>query len=171
VSPDMSTSPEAETENLPHSSVPEDPSPENILEVNSLTISSTSNDIDIHVGYTLPFRHNHDKPPNRYFPDIGERCSKYQIANYVSTESLSEPLKAFVHELSSCRVPTNVHEALTNPKWTQAMKEEMEALQKNETWTLVPLFPCPNERRWLGVNKCSPLNTRQMVQLTDTKQD
>jgi hypothetical protein len=30
-------------------------------------------------------------------------------------------------------------EALSNPKWTQAIKEEMEALLKNDTWTFVPL--------------------------------
>jgi hypothetical protein len=28
---------------------------------------------------------------------------------------------------------------LSNPKWTQAIKEEMEALLENDTWTLVPL--------------------------------
>jgi hypothetical protein len=93
------------------------------------------------------FRHNGGKPLNRYSPDIGGRSSKYPIANYVSTESLSEPLKAFVHELSSCLVPTNIHEALTNPKWTQDVKEELEALQKNGTWTLVPL---PKGKKTMG---------------------
>jgi hypothetical protein len=52
---------------------------------------------------------------------------------------LSEPLKAFVHVLSSTQVPAGVQEALSNPKWIQAIKEEMEALLKNDTWTLVPL--------------------------------
>jgi len=52
-----------------------------------------------------------------------------------------------VHELSSCLVPTNIHEALTNSKWTQAVKEELEALQKNGTWTLVPL---PRGKKTVG---------------------
>jgi hypothetical protein len=147
ISPAPKEEQEEETENSPHSTVPEDPSPENILEVNSPTISSHSNDTDVHVGYTLPFRHNRGKPPNGYSPDIGDRSSKYPIANYVSTERLSEPLKTFVHELSSCSIPTNIHKALTNPKWTQAVKEEMEALQKNETWTLVPL---PKGKKTVG---------------------
>ncbi|PRQ26985.1 putative RNA-directed DNA polymerase [Rosa chinensis] len=30
-------------------------------------------------------------------------------------------------------------DALTNPKWTKAMNEELEALQKNATWELVPM--------------------------------
>lgn len=33
----------------------------------------------------------------------------------------------------------NIHDALINPKWTQAVKEEMEELLKNETWALVSL--------------------------------
>jgi hypothetical protein len=87
VNTEQGTSPEteAETEDPPHSTVPDDPSPGNTPEVNSPTISSNSNDIDVHVGYILPFRHNRGKPPNRYSPDIGERSSKYPIANYVST--------------------------------------------------------------------------------------
>jgi hypothetical protein len=148
-SQEMSAPPEAEVEidNPPHASVLEDPSPENILEVNSRTRSSNSNDIDMHVGYTLPFRHNRGKPPSRYSPEIGKQSSKYPIANYVSTKRFSEPLKTFVQELSSDIVLTNIHEALTNPKWTQAVKEEMEALQKNGTWTLVPL---PKGKKTVG---------------------
>jgi hypothetical protein len=29
---------------------------------------------------------------------------------------------------------------LTDPKWTKVIKEEMDALLKNGTWTLVPLL-------------------------------
>jgi len=36
---------------------------------------------------------------------------------------------------------------LSNPKWTQAIKEEMEALLKNDTWTLVPL---PEGKKAIG---------------------
>ena len=87
------------------------------------------------IGYQLPFRQNRGKPPNRYSPDIG-KTSKYPIANHVSTEKLSEPLKAFVHQLSAIHIPTKVSEALKDPKWVQAIKEEMKALEKNQTWTL-----------------------------------
>ncbi|KAK2454628.1 putative mitochondrial protein [Trifolium repens] len=37
--------------------------------------------------------------------------------------------------------PKTVKQALTDPKWYDAMKSEFDALQKNETWTLVPLPP------------------------------
>ncbi|BBH05733.1 P-loop containing nucleoside triphosphate hydrolases superfamily protein [Prunus dulcis] len=71
-------------------------------------------------------------PPNRYSPDIG-KTSKYPIANHVSTEKLFEPLKAFVHQFSAIHIPTKVSEALKDPKWVQAIKEEMKALEKNQT--------------------------------------
>ena len=90
-------------------------------------------------GYTLHFRENHGKPPTRYSLDIEKRKSKYPIANYVSTRKLSEPLRAFIHVLSSSQIPAGVQEALFDPKWTQAIKEEMKALLKNNTWTIVPL--------------------------------
>ena len=95
--------------------------------------------MNTYAGYTLPFRENRGKPPTRYSPDIEKRKSKYPIANYVSTRRLSKPLKAFVHVLSSSQISARVQEALSNPKWTQVIKEEMEALLKNNTWTIVPL--------------------------------
>ena len=94
---------------------------------------------DAHVGYELPYRHNRGKPPDRYSPNIEDRRLKYPIANYVSTKTLPEPLKTFVATLSSCQVPTSVEEAMKDPRWVQAMKEEMEALLKNKTWILVNL--------------------------------
>jgi hypothetical protein len=57
----------------------------------------------------------------------------------MSTKRLSEPLRGFVHVLSSIQVLAGIQEALSDPKWTHAIKEEMEALLKNDTWTLVPL--------------------------------
>ncbi|KAI5314443.1 hypothetical protein L3X38_043619 [Prunus dulcis] len=74
---------------------------------------------------------NRGKPPNRYSPDIG-KTSKYLTANHVSTEKLSELLKAFVHQLSAIHIPTKVSETLKDPKWVQAIKEEMKALKKNQ---------------------------------------
>ncbi|KAI5336370.1 hypothetical protein L3X38_015637 [Prunus dulcis] len=82
-----------------------DQSPENIFEVTTPTRLVHLEDKSI--GYQLPFRQNRGKPPNRYSPDIG-KTSKYPIANHVSTEKLSEPFKAFVHQLSTIHIPTQV---------------------------------------------------------------
>ncbi|RVW60435.1 Retrovirus-related Pol polyprotein from transposon RE1 [Vitis vinifera] len=64
-------------------------------------------------------RHNRGKPPDRYSPNIEDGD--------------------FRDALSSCQVPTSVEEAMKDPRWVQAMKEEMEALLKNKTWILVNL--------------------------------
>ena len=122
---------------------PEDPTPENDPEVSSLN----ANIIESPAGYVLPHRHNRGKPPSRYSPDIEERRSRYPIANYESTKGLTEPLKTFMHEISTHHVPPKVEEAMEDPKWTQAIKEEMEALMKNKTWNLVPL---PRGKKTVG---------------------
>ncbi|RVW37569.1 Retrovirus-related Pol polyprotein from transposon RE1 [Vitis vinifera] len=117
------------------SAVPENPTLENDPEVSSFN----TNILAPPISYVLPNRHNHGKPPSRYSPDIEGRRSRYPIANYVSTKELNEPLKTFVHKISMCHFLTRVEEALGDPKWTQAIKDEMEALMKNKTWNLVPL--------------------------------
>ena len=40
-----------------------------------------------------------------------------------------------------------MEEALVDPKWAQAIQEEMEALQKNNTWRLIPL---PKGKKTVG---------------------
>ncbi|RVX22830.1 hypothetical protein CK203_008228 [Vitis vinifera] len=96
-------------------------------------------DLNTYAGYTLPFRENRGKPTTRYSPDIEKRKSKYPIANYVFYQEIIQTPQAFVHVLSSSQISARVQEALSNPKWTQVIKEEMEALLKNNTWTIVPL--------------------------------
>lgn len=104
-----------EKQSTPNTIVSSDHSLENTLEVRPLN-SSPIDIIDDFVSYRLPFRHNRGKPPNRYSPDNGERMSKYLIANHVSTHILSQPLKDFVHKLSSYHVLNTMQEALNDPK-------------------------------------------------------
>ena len=51
---------------------------------------------------------------------------------------MSESYAYTVNQLSTVSIPRNVQEALTDPDWKKAMNEEMEALQKNSTWELIP---------------------------------
>ncbi|KAJ7982145.1 Retrovirus-related Pol polyprotein from transposon TNT 1-94 [Quillaja saponaria] len=116
-------------ESTPLSHVPNDSFPENIPEVSS-SIPSSSPILDTPAGYHLPFRHNRGKPPTRYSPDVEAKGSKYPITNHVTTQGLPEPLKAFANQLSSCHVLNEIHEALVDRKWSQAIQEEMHALKK-----------------------------------------
>ncbi|CAL9022112.1 unnamed protein product, partial [Prunus brigantina] len=49
--------------------------------------------------------------------------------------------------LSAIQIPTKVSEALKDPKWVQAIKEEMRALEKNQTWTLQTI---PRGKKTIG---------------------
>ncbi|MBT0984585.1 hypothetical protein KJ032_26485, partial [Salmonella enterica subsp. enterica serovar Typhimurium] len=72
---------------------------------------------------------------------------KYPINNYVFTHRLSKPYASYICQLSSVSIPTKLQDALSDPKWVNAMQVEMEALEKNSTWDLVPL---PNGKKAVG---------------------
>jgi hypothetical protein len=61
---------------------------------------------------------------------------KYAIRNYVSYKCLSPSYRAFVASLQSISIPTDWKAAKQDPKWRQAMMEELDALRKNKTWEL-----------------------------------
>jgi hypothetical protein len=86
----------------------------------------------------LPNRVTRGKPKVRYEPVLNSE-SKYPINNYVSYHRLSKENMAFVNQLSVVSIPNNVQEALKDPRWREAMNEEMKALQKNSTWEVVDL--------------------------------
>nr|CAN80920.1 hypothetical protein VITISV_014743 [Vitis vinifera] len=115
------------------------PSPENIAEVSLSAISSFTDNVNSTMQYVLLVRQNRGKPPSQYSPEVEDRRSKYPVANYVSTHRLVEPLKAFAHKLFSYYILKNVEEALLDSQWSQAIKEELKALEKNDTWKLVSL--------------------------------
>lgn len=47
--------------------------------------------------------------------------------------------ESFVIQVSTISIPTNMQEALGDPRWKEAMNEEMKSLQKNSTWEVVEL--------------------------------
>ncbi|XP_073102487.1 uncharacterized protein [Elaeis guineensis] len=69
-------------------------------------------------------------PPARY---------RYDIANYVSYKNVSPSYQSFVAVLDSVCIPSTWQKAMAEPKWKEAMLEEMTALSKNQTWDLVTL--------------------------------
>jgi len=107
----------------------------------------TGNILNSSNSYHLPFRQNRGRPPSRYSPDTKGKKAKYPVSNYVSTQRLPMPLKAFAYKLSSGHIPLGIHEALADPKWSQAIQEEMTALEKNQTWEIVTL---PQGKRTVG---------------------
>lgn len=74
---------------------------------------------------------------------------KYPITNYISNQNraASGPYALVVNQLEHIPIPNTVQDALKDPKWKAAMNEEMRALQKNQTWEVVPL---PDEKKTIG---------------------
>ena len=57
----------------------------------------------------------------------------------MSYARLGKQYKSFGSTLTSITIPKIVNEALGIKAWKRAMDEEMKALQRNETWELVPI--------------------------------
>ncbi|PRQ43270.1 putative RNA-directed DNA polymerase [Rosa chinensis] len=98
--------------------------------------STSSNESNVG-QYVLPNRITRGQSAKRYEPTLTAK-SKYPVANYMSTRRLSKSYESFVNQISAVSVPNKVQDALGDPKWRKAMEEEMEALQKSNTWQLVP---------------------------------
>ena len=73
------------------------------------------------------------------------------VNNFLSFHRLSLPYFVFVSTLSSVSTPNSTSESLSHPGWKQAMTEEMDALDSNDTWELVALPPCKSSVgcRWI----------------------
>ena len=72
---------------------------------------------------------------------------KYSIRNHVSTNRLSKSYACLVKQLSTISIPSNVHNVSIDPRLKKAINEEIEALQKNVTWEVVPL---PKRKQIVG---------------------
>ena len=68
-----------------------------------------------------------------------DACDDLDIGNFVSYKALSPSYKAFVASLQTVSIPKDWKAAKQDPKWCEAMIEELEALRKNKTWVLTTL--------------------------------
>ncbi|CAH9126355.1 unnamed protein product [Cuscuta epithymum] len=74
-------------------------------------------------------------------------CVKYPISNHVSYSRLSSTFATFSSIVSSVSIPSPIQEALSKPEWKKAVLEEMDALEKNQTWKVVEL---PKDKPTVG---------------------
>ncbi|GMJ05358.1 hypothetical protein HRI_004205000 [Hibiscus trionum] len=63
----------------------------------------------------------------------------YPIEDYLSTAKLSSSYKSFVANISSEHEHVFYHQAARFLEWRAAMKEELQAMENNKTWSVVPL--------------------------------
>lgn len=63
------------------------------------------------------------------------------MSNYISHTGLSAPYQSFLTSMTALQEPQNYAEAALDPQWILAMNQELQALQSNQTWSLVDLPP------------------------------
>lgn len=65
----------------------------------------------------------------------------YPIANYTSTSVFSEQHRSFLATITSALIPKTYQQAVLDPRFNQAMKSEVTALETNHTWDITKLPP------------------------------
>ena len=88
---------------------------------------------DFHVEAALPSR-----SPSSSSMDQG---TPHSLSTVLSYHRLSSPHRVFTANLSVHKEPTSYQQAVQVPEWRDAMRKEIDALQSNHTWSLVPLPP------------------------------
>ncbi|RVW99259.1 Retrovirus-related Pol polyprotein from transposon RE2 [Vitis vinifera] len=77
------------------------------------------------------------------------RCTDHPIRNYVTYEGLSPSYRAFATSLDDTQVPNTIQEAFKISEWKKAVQDEIDALEKNGTWTITDL---PVGKRPVGLS-------------------
>ncbi|XP_074297585.1 uncharacterized protein LOC141628326 [Silene latifolia] len=71
----------------------------------------------------------------------------YDLANYINYNSFSEQHRSFIAAITSGVEPPSFKEAIRDIGWCEAMKAEIDALERNEIWELTDL---PVDKKALG---------------------
>jgi transposase InsO family protein len=79
-------------------------------------------------------------------PSSSSTC-KYPLSVFLSSQHLSSTHSHYIMNLSTISEPSSYEEALCNENWTNAIKTELSALMKTNTWSLVHL---PAHKRAIG---------------------
>ena len=118
------------------------------LDPNDSPLILGSDQLDPFPSATLRRSTCHSKPP-LYLSDyvISQSQAAYPIQHHCSLLSLSPPYRAFINHISAIYESQFYHQATPYPEWRRAMNEEIQTLEANSTWTLVPL---PLDKHYIG---------------------
>jgi len=87
----------------------------------------------------------------------------YPIVNYVTCTNFSISHQNVLATITTVTEPRHYHKVVKDPRWREAMTEEIQALEKNETWVLQDLPPekKPISFKWVYRVKYNPDDTIQ----------
>ncbi|GJT60874.1 ribonuclease H-like domain-containing protein [Tanacetum coccineum] len=90
------------------------------------------------------------KLPAKFNDYVVGSSRKYGLEKYVTYSNLSKTNYCFSTTLNKSSEPTIYAEAIKNPNWIEVTNNEIEALNRNNTWTICDLSP----RRKVVESKC-----------------
>ncbi|CAL8151775.1 unnamed protein product [Prunus armeniaca] len=77
--------------------------------------------------------------PTKFQDFVTYHTYRYPIQKYISYDKVSRSHSAFLSKISKISEPTCFQEAKSKFVWRKAMEEEIQALDENNTWTIVKL--------------------------------
>ncbi|GKC75052.1 ribonuclease H-like domain-containing protein, partial [Tanacetum coccineum] len=91
------------------------------------------------------------KLPARFNDYVVGSSRKYGLEKYVSYSNLSASNMCFSTNLNKSSKPNTYYEALKDSRWVEAMTNEIEALNRNHTWTIcdLPIGRKPVGSKWM----------------------
>ncbi|WVZ66155.1 hypothetical protein U9M48_015421 [Paspalum notatum var. saurae] len=126
---------------------PSTPAPDLFSELTPSSPYSVSGNVSSSVldHLDLPLSLRRDRRTCRPVNRLG--FEQHDLANFISYSNISPAYKTFIASLQTMPIPNDWRAAKQDPRWKEAMKEELLALQKNQTWELVPF---PTGKRAVG---------------------
>ncbi|KAL9230729.1 hypothetical protein vseg_006043 [Gypsophila vaccaria] len=92
-------------------------------------------------GYVLDTTHSPSPPSSTPSSPPSSSGTPYSLPHYVNCNLFSAKHREFLAALTIGREPPSFKEAIRDPCWCDAMKKEIDALERNGTWDLADLPP------------------------------
>jgi hypothetical protein len=93
-------------------------------------------------------RSSRQTQPSTRLKDFVTYSIQYSIQDYISYTNITKDHYVFLNSLSKEEEPIYYEIARLEPKWCEAMDEELRALKKNQTWEVCYL---PKNKKPVGI--------------------
>lgn len=108
-------------------------------DVNNINVQNPTNNV---VDEPTPRRSSRRTAPPIWHMDYAMEGSNmhYSISKYFDYSGISKSYQCFLSNISKVLESQTYNEVVTNKNWIYAMKEEIKALEENNTSTLGPIM-------------------------------